>query len=276
MERLRAAQDARSPLAAGLELSLAAFNLPAGPELRASELPPEDDVVSALRELRSGQPDRVRAVLRQRRSEPVLASQVVALLGDDAVARDAADWLSAQEPAPIGVYADALLADGLASAARRRVARLLGKSDAELAVQSLLGALPKVPTSVRFGVAQALARLATRRPIARGPLLASIVEVASEPVGGDERLEQIFALLAATYPEEPIAHAFRALERGGDLRGTALEWLDVLLPNEVKRALWPKLLKQGELAHPVRRSSEELRLALSSKALETVDSDADL
>lgn len=276
VERFRASQDQRSPLGAGCELSLAAFNLPAGPELPGNELPgAEDERVNALNELRSGEPERIRAVLQQRRAEPALVSQVVSLLGDDEVARDAADWLSAQRPEPLGAYADGLLAEELEPAARRRVARLLGKSDSERAVQCLLGALATVPPSVRSGVAQALARLAVRRPIARAPLLQAILQTAAQPAEHADDLEQIFALLAAAYPAEPVLPALRALQRGGELRGTALEWLDVLLPHELKLALWPRLLQPGELPRPAQRSPAQLRLALSSRELQPSDLELD-
>ncbi len=266
IERLRAEQ-ARSPMPDGssARLSIAAFELPVCPDLGDTDAPSiEDDVLSSLAALRSGEPERARAVLVRRRTEPVLAPQVLELLADDRVARDAADWLTAQEPSPIGLLADGLLAERLSEHARRRVARLLGKSDDPRAAEALLVALPKVPTGVRPGLAQALARSASRRRLPREPLLEAATRAAAEPPSGDGRaeLEAIFALLAAAYPRQPIQSALRALERGGDERGTALEWLDVLLPHEVKLALWPRIVRIGERMASLPRDANELRTAL--------------
>jgi AAA family ATP:ADP antiporter len=264
VERFRAAQ-ARAPASedGASWLSITAFDLPAPADLERSPEPPPDDVVAALGALRSGDPARVRAVLRRRRTEPLLAPQVVALLDDDRVAREAADWLSAQEPPPVGLLTDALLADGGSDHLRRRVARLLGKFDDPRAAEGLLAALSVVPSGVRSGLAHALARTSAKRPLPREPLLTAATRAAADGTGVDDyaHLMDIFRLLAAAYPGEPMQPALRALERGGDARGTALEWLDVLLPHEVKEALWPRIVRSGERIAST-RDAEELRQAL--------------
>ncbi len=231
---------------------------------------PGDEVLSALRDLRSGFEERIRAVLTRRRTEPLLAPQVVALLADDRVARDAADWLTAQEPPPMGLLGDALLSDRLSDHARRRVARLLGKIDDPRAADGLLAALPLVPRGVRPGLAHALARAATRRPLPLGPILTAARRAAADPAPGDEsaRLQEVFSLLAAAYPREPMQAALAALERGGEARGTALEWLDVLLPDELKLALWPRIVRSGERVASTPRDPDELRRKLSLEKLE--------
>lgn len=266
VEKLRAEQT-RSPRpeGGGARLSIAAFEVPVCPDIGdAAAGPPEDPVVASLAALRSGDPAHVRGVLRTRRTEPLLAPQVLELLADDRVARDAADWLTAQDPPPIGLLADALLAERLSGHARRRIARLLGKIDDPRAAEALLVALPKVPTGVRPGLAHALARSGSRRRLPREPLLDAATRAAAEPPSADRRtyLNMIFGLLAAAYPREPIQAALRALERGGDERGTALEWLDVLLPQEVKLALWPRIVRSGERITPTPRNADELRSAL--------------
>jgi hypothetical protein len=193
---------------------------------------------------------------------------VVLLLEDDALARDAADWLTAQHPAPVGLLTDALLSDRLSDAARRRVARLLGKIDDSRAADGLLAALGNVPTGVRPGLANALARAAARRPLPREPLLAAARRSAEEPPpAGDARthLEEIFCFLAAAYPREPFQAALRALSGGGVARGTALEWLDVLLPPDVKHALWPRVVRAGERVSPSPRGADELSRALRAE-----------
>jgi hypothetical protein len=88
--------------------------------------------------------------------------------------------------------------------------------------------------------------------------------IAAEPARGDAALDEIFSLLAAAYPREPVARAREALDRGGDARGTALEWLDVVLPHEVKLVLLPRLARSGERLASSARSADELRTALRS------------
>jgi ATP/ADP translocase len=270
VEAFRAQQAEPRPDDAA-RLSIAAFDVPACPEPDEGPGDPgarEDEVISALRALRSGHADRARAILRRRRTEPVLAPQVVELLADDRVARDAADWLTAQVPSPTGLLADALLSDELSDAARRRVARLLGKSEDPRAAEALLAALTRVPTGVRPGLADALARAAARRPLPADPLLRAAARAAEEASGDDRaQLQDVFALLSAAYPGEPILPALHALERGGTARGTALEWLDVLLPHEVKRALWPRIVRSGERIPATARDANALRTAVGAEPL---------
>jgi hypothetical protein len=261
--RLHAGQE-RSDEPDGARLAIAAFDLPVCPELCGGTEAPDDPVL-ALAELRSGDGARIGEVLARRRTDPLLAPQVIALLGDDRVARDAADWLVAQEPPPIGLLGDALLSDRLSEHARRRVARILGKLDDPRAAEALVVALPSVPTRVRPGLAHALGRAAARAPLPREPILAAARRAAEEsPAGGRASLEEIFALLEAAYPREPVRRALRALERGGDARGTALEWLDVVLPPDVKLALWPRIVRSGERIAPSARRPDELRDALAA------------
>jgi ATP:ADP antiporter, AAA family len=270
VERFRADQGRSRPDDAA-RLSIAAFDVPVcpAPDEAPGEGSPEDEVVAALRELRSGDEGRARRVLRLRRTEPLLAPQVIGLLADDRVARDAADWLTAQVPSPTGLLADALLSDQLSDNARRRVARLLGKSDDPRTAEALLAALSRVPTGVRSGLAHALARAASRRPLPRDPILRAAARAAEESLPGEDRadLDAVFALLAAAYPREPIQPALRALERGGTARGTALEWLDVLLPHEVKLALWPRIVRSGERIPSTLRDADALRTAVRAEPL---------
>jgi hypothetical protein len=65
--------------------------------------------------------------------------------------------------------------------------------------------------------------------------------------------------------------ALAALERGGEARGTALEWLDVLLPDEVKLALWPRIVRSGERVGSTPRDPDELRRKLSLEQREPDD-----
>jgi hypothetical protein len=55
----------------------------------------------------------------------------------------------------------------------------------------------------------------------------------------DRGIDHVFTLLSLTLPREPLQIALLAL-RGADeaLRGTALEYLENVLPDNLRRALW--------------------------------------
>jgi hypothetical protein len=55
-------------------------------------------------------------------------------------------------------------------------------------------------------------------------------------------LEHAFTLLSLVLPREPLQIAFRGLHAGDPmLRGTALEYLESVLPPSVRELLWPYL-----------------------------------
>jgi hypothetical protein len=60
-----------------------------------------------------------------------------------------------------------------------------------------------------------------------------------------ENLAHVFTLLALILPAEPLGVAFRGLQSDDQrLRGTALEYLESVLPREVRDRLW-RLLEDG-------------------------------
>jgi hypothetical protein len=69
----------------------------------------------------------------------------------------------------------------------------------------------------------------------------------------DRSLEHVFHLLALNLDRESLVIAFKALHSGDErLRGTALEYLDTVLPDEIRDAVWPYL---GE-ERPMRRARD--------------------
>jgi hypothetical protein len=55
-------------------------------------------------------------------------------------------------------------------------------------------------------------------------------------------LEHVFGLLALALPEEPLRLAYRGLYTDDEkLRGTALEYLESVLPPAIRAGLWPYL-----------------------------------
>jgi hypothetical protein len=55
-------------------------------------------------------------------------------------------------------------------------------------------------------------------------------------------LGHVFTLLALVLPREPLQIAFRSLQTDDQqLQGTALEYLDGMLPSRIRQRLWPYL-----------------------------------
>ena len=58
----------------------------------------------------------------------------------------------------------------------------------------------------------------------------------------DRSLEHVFNVLSLVLPAQPITVAFRGLQTDDPiLRGTALEYLESVLPEEIQKGLWPFL-----------------------------------
>ncbi len=69
----------------------------------------------------------------------------------------------------------------------------------------------------------------------------------------------MFTLLALALPREPLRIAFRALHTGdASLRGTALEYMESVLPVEVRAVLMPLLEPEGRRPSPPRSRDEVL------------------
>jgi hypothetical protein len=80
-------------------------------------------------------------------------------------------------------------------------------------------------------------------------------------------LEHLFTLLSVALPRETVRLAFHGLHTGDRyLRGTALEYLETILPEPVWSKLWP-FLDDGErqAERPARSSEEAMRELLASQ-----------
>jgi hypothetical protein len=62
-------------------------------------------------------------------------------------------------------------------------------------------------------------------------------------------LQHVFSILALVFEREPMRRALTALSGDDEiLRGTALEYLDEVLPSDVKAALWPYVTRPSDRA----------------------------
>lgn len=79
---------------------------------------------------------------------------------------------------------------------------------------------------------------------------------------GSRSLEHVFTLLSLALPREPLKVAFRGLHTDDEaLRGTALEYLESVLPQGVREGLW-SFLEDDRIRSRPSRSREEILEAL--------------
>ncbi len=208
-----------------------------------------DPLVVRIGALRSGDLARVRADLQIPLTSD-LAPFVVPLLGTDAVARDAVRALRRLGGAVTGLLVDRMLDPTTEPRIRRRIPRVLRSADGELAVHGLVLGLRDPAFEVRVQVGLALAQLRKSDAVAslqRDAMFDVVVHELTEGRAGwagdsARGLTHVFTVLGLVLDPEPLTIALRAL-RGEDaaLRGTAHEYLDVVLPARVLVVLSPLL-----------------------------------
>ena len=231
-----------------------------------AEPPPDDRIVFQLRDLVSPDPERtLRGLTAEGPLDPRLLPFVVPLLArEPAVRTAAAAAISGHAAAHVGLLEDVLADTRDANfAVRRRVAKLLGEVRSQRAVDALLRALEDPRFDVRLAVGRALLALhdaASGLEFDRNRIfhciatesgrISQTTEWEMDELGPDDfvtqmvadrserTIEHLFRLLALTLSREAIERAYRGVT-GADayVRGTALEYLENVLPIEVRKAL---------------------------------------
>jgi hypothetical protein len=273
---------------------------------QARPVPPADegDPWAGVRTaLRSRSPDQIRPALRTIGVLPrELVADVIPLLELDLVASDVQALLRTSADRHTGALVDALLDPETAPVLRRRLPRVLHVASNRRAVDGLTEALGDPLFEVRFWAAAALLRLHLRRPelpvdaaailtVVRRDLAApapshpeQLADSASfdgeSPfLAGPSRcgwsLTYFFALFALVFEAEPLRLAFAALgSQDVRLRGTGLEYLEVVLPPDLREPLRPLLDESGAVkreARPQRVVLEELRASRETLTLSAED-----
>ncbi len=274
-------------------------SLPSTSRRGAPVIPSGDQRLGEIIALRSGDPEAIRTVLRSAAGLPtVLVPHVIPLLAWDAVAADAIRALRSAAEERVGELVDALLDPNQPFAIRRRLPRVFSVCVSQRAADGLLLGLDDLRFEVRFQCGRALAGIAeknVRIRIDKDYVLAIVrreVGVSRaiwegrqllDGVGGpaDERspleemladraiqsLAHVFTLLSLVLPAEPLHLAFCALHTTDQgLRGTALEYLDAVLPPDIRDRLWPFLEVKVVLPRPTRPREEILADLLHSNA----------
>lgn len=239
--------------------------------------------------LRSGNAAAARAVLQ---SEEPLTGDLVGLaipfLADPALASDALLALRRVSARFVGQLTDALLDPTQDDAVRRRLPRVLSAEPTERAVDGLFRGLADRRFEVRYQCGLALSRIRGKAPdmeISESRVLAAISreveadrsiwesrqaldrapEATTSSVDravrerASQSLEHVFTLLSLILPRSNLAIAYQGLHVDDNmLRGTALEYLDAVLPQGLRETLWPFLSDEAPRKGPTRPKEEIL------------------
>jgi hypothetical protein len=238
-------------------------------------------LVGAIRDLCSGDVELARAVLaRDEPIDPALVSFAIRLLAHRDLHPDATKALRRVASGIAGQLVDALCDPQSHFDIRRRVPRVLSTCPSQCAADGLLRGAEDERFEVRYECGRALLKITgpespvivtAQRVIAIVKREVSIsAEVwASQPVPAfddeeaeapalidrllrdriDRSMEHVFTLLALILDRSSLGMAFRGLHVEDErLRGTALEYLETVLPDEIRDMVWPFL---GE-ARPMR------------------------
>jgi hypothetical protein len=231
-------------------------------------------VLQELLLLQSGDLSEVKMILRRPRELNRLhVPQVVQLLAWDKVASDALRALRNSVSRIIGQLVDHLLDREQDFTIRRRIPLVLSASNDFRAIAGLLEGLRDPRFEVRFQCGRALSRIGQKNPdieMDKGRVFDAVLrEVAVDrrvweshrlldqfdapedqmpfideflKDRANKSLEHVFTLLALVLPKEPLKISYLGLlTKDQNLRGTALEYLESVLPANIRSALWPYL-----------------------------------
>lgn len=232
-----------------------------------------DPILHGIATLRSPDRRRIIALLSQEEGLPApLVPHAIPLLAVDPLADYALFALRKVAEEHVGQLTDALMDPNQEFAVRRRLARVFSVCVSQRAADGLLAALDDARFDVRFQAARSLSAILSRneriaiepariyeivlrevavgRPVWEGRRLldgfvsaSPLDEFVRDRAG--QSLAHVFTLLSLVLPREPLQIAFRSLQ-GDDayLRGTALEYLEGVLPVHVRQQLWPFLVRR--------------------------------
>jgi hypothetical protein len=282
----------RTPFTAGLTRDRTVMTQALTTEHQA---PVGDPEVMEILALKSRNRDRVLAVLRSEEGlPPALIPHVIPLLAWDPVAEDAVRALRKVAEERVGEMIDALLDPNQPFAVRRRLARVFSVCVSQRAVDGLLLGLEDLRFEVRFQCGRSLASIieknprvridkerifdVVRREVAVGrpvwqshrlldhidPEQRSFVDEFLKDRAG-QSLAHVFTLLSLVLPTAPLQIAYRGLHTDDPkLRGTALEYLEGVLPQDLSQRLWPFLGREQQPPRDVRARDEILADLLRS------------
>jgi len=236
-----------------------------------------DTVVSAIVELRSHDSARIRAALRTLPQDPLLIGALVPLLARDELVRPVVSALTGFGARAAGEMVTVLLDSTSPDVVRRRLPLALKSCASPLARDGLLAALESPIFELRLRCGRALIALTDAHPplLAPFPAVLAFVNHEMRVTAEPQRVrEHVFNLLALALEREPVRIA--ALSFATDdayLRGTALEYLETVLPAHVFSAIRPLLAANGSSSPPRRPAADPRAELLRAGATMVVSRD---
>ena len=274
----------RTPFTAGLTRDRTSMTT-----METTALPVGDPEVMEILSLKSRNRERVLDVLRSEEGlAPPLIPHVIPLLAWDPVAEDAVRALRKVAEERVGELIDALLDPNQPFAVRRRLARVFSICVSQRAIDGLLLGLEDLRFEVRFQCGRSLSsileknvrvridrervfdvvrkELAVGRPVWQSHRLLDNVddeqrsfvdEFLKDRAG--QSLAHVFTLLSLVLPTAPLQIAYRGLHTDDPkLRGTALEYLEGVLPQDINQRLGPFLGRERQSATRDVRARDEI------------------
>jgi len=211
-----------------------------------------------------------------------LTGMAILLLAHKTLAPDAHATLRKIAPVVTGQLIDALLDREMDFVVRRRIPRVLAACPTQRSADGLLFGVTDERFEIRYECGKALLKITDANPeiiVARervfeairhemekwSPETTKASELDEDPTGAEcpafvsdliadrrnRSLEHVFAILSLVLEREPLRMAFRALHHEDQRhRGTALEYLQTVLPPELREAVWPSLSEEAPLPEP--------------------------
>ena len=220
---------------------------------------------------------------------------VIPLLAWDEVCPEAIRTLRRVAPAITGQLVDVLNSQQ-DLAIRRRIPRVLSASPSQQAVDGLWRGLNDKRFEVRFQCGRVLAHILDKNSeiqLEREQVFSAVLREVSvgrrvweshrllDQLEDDEKpsslvdefvqkrssrsLEHVFTILSLVLPKEPLKIAFRGVHTDNrNLKGTALEYLESILPETIRKSLWPFLEDDRKPGGEKTQSREEILANLMS------------
>lgn len=242
-----------------------------------------DRHAQTVKDLCSNDAGLIRYALNSALMDIHLTPYLIPLLANDEVAEEVRIELRWLAPRITGQLTDALLDPDLPLRARQRIPGVLEASDSPRAIEGLLLGMVDTCFNVRFSCARALARMRSRNAqlsIDRQKVFSAIrdeikvsdaeweshnlhLNIGDPPVGKPEipiihqNLEHVFTLLALTLDPDAVHISMQAaISTDANLRGTALEYLENVLPTDLYALLVQRLGITEESRQGTRHLSE--------------------
>jgi hypothetical protein len=240
IQRLRE-QDPETALAAARALTPRQALPDAAPQIQNG-----DELAARIADLTSRDVNRVRAALAK--AEPALTSFLIPLLLRNDVGAQAMTALGSFGTRVTGQLADALLdREHSSPTLRRRLVRVITNGKSAWAAAALAAALDDPDFEVRQHVARGLEELAehgVRPPLEREATIDAATRELEEngTSPASQKVEHALRLLGLVHDREAFRLAHAALQNADEkLRGTGLEYLENVLPEAVRGALFRTL-----------------------------------